>query len=226
MLRFLTVATPATSYDLTVLATVKAEFDVSGSADDAVLADLIRQASGDIASYCGRVFAEEAVTETFRLGDDACDGDWRGYGQGWARYKPGRGGAEPLCLDRWPVSSITSVVEDGTTLDADDYQLKASNGLLYRLSDDVIVPWSGLKVVVTYVAGYELLAELPYEIERACLDLVKMRYYGRDRDPLLRAEKILDVTESQWTASTSTPRRGGLPEEIARRLDDYRRVEV
>ncbi len=225
MIRFLTVAAAATTYDLTVLDTVKAECEVTGAADDAVLSALIRQASGDIASYCGRVLARETVTETFRLDDDGiCDP--RGWGQGWAHYKPGRGGADPLRLDRWPIASVTSVVEDGTTLAGGDYTYKASNGLLYRLSDDVIVPWSALKVVVTYAAGYALLSELPYEIERAAIDLVKLRYYARSRDPMLRSETILDVTSTAWTATGSAPTRGGLPEEIARRIDDYRRIEL
>jgi hypothetical protein len=226
MIRNLTVTAAAANYNLTAAATFKAECAITGSADDAVIATLIQQASGDIAAYLGRVLARETVVETFRLGDDDCEDYWRGYGQGWARYKPGRGGAEPLALDRWPVASMTSVVEDGTTLDSDEIELKASNGLLYRLSNDVIVPWSGLKVVVTYAAGYSLLAGLPFELERACLDLVKLRYYARDRDPLLRSEKILDVTESAWTATTAAATRGGLPDDIARRIDAYRRVEL
>lgn len=61
----LTVSTVAPTLDLTTLAAVKAELGGTFSAgDDAVLSNLITQASSGIVSHCRRPFARESYTET------------------------------------------------------------------------------------------------------------------------------------------------------------------
>ena len=55
----LTVVKPASSFDLTVLATVKAELGIADRASDAALAGYIKQASEVVAKFCNRVFALE-----------------------------------------------------------------------------------------------------------------------------------------------------------------------
>src|ERR1044071_9207493 len=99
--RFLTVKTPATSFDLTDIDTVKDELEISGSESDDRLARYITEASRAIATWCNRVFGKETVAETFRNGE----------------------GLECLVLARRPVVSITSIVEDGVTLSSSDYEL-------------------------------------------------------------------------------------------------------
>lgn len=63
-------------------------------------------------------------------------------------------GAGKLILRR-PVKSITSVVENGTTLSASDYTLNAEDGWLYRGGTRSPLNWlEGRQITtVTYVAG-------------------------------------------------------------------------
>lgn len=212
----LTVIAPAATHDLTVLETVKAELEVSGSGDDAFLARLIQQASGDIARYCNRAFALEAVREVFRL-IEPYGGEYDAYSLTTA----------PLLLRRSPVVQVLSIVEDdGAPLQPAEYELEPDTGLIRRLSDSWIIGFWGARVVVEYRAGYELLAGLPHEVERACIDLVKARYFARSRDPALRSEAILDVINASYTSSSSAATKRGLPLDIAERLDAFRRFEL
>ena len=58
-----TVITPASTQDLTTLATAKVELGVTGTTDDNKILNHIRQASDQIAAYCNRVFGLETVEE-------------------------------------------------------------------------------------------------------------------------------------------------------------------
>src|SRR5579862_1762171 len=99
----LTVITPADSYDLTTLATIKAELEITDTNSDVQLGIFIDQASGECATYCKRVFGKETVSEQFRLG------------QGSRLHRRSR--TEELILARYPIVSITSITEeDGTVL--------------------------------------------------------------------------------------------------------------
>src|SRR5450759_693293 len=103
MLTTTAVTDTADTYDLTVLATVKAELGITDRDEDENLARWINQASGVIAKYCNRVFAQETLSDTFRLKWRECE--------------------EILVLSRFPVSSIASVLENDATLDpASDYE--------------------------------------------------------------------------------------------------------
>lgn len=68
------------------------------------------------------------------------------------------GGARSICLDEYPVDSITTLSEyiDGAAVDVDsaDY-LASTNGLVYRLSNGSICDFAPGKsnVAVSYVAG-------------------------------------------------------------------------
>jgi uncharacterized phiE125 gp8 family phage protein len=164
----LTIVTPATSYDLTVIETVRAELGITYRSEDENLARWITQASNIVARYCNRVFARETIAETFRLATRESD----------------------LLLSRYPVQSITSVQENDETLAATDYEVKLENGVLTRLRDDSPACWSLGKIVVTYTAGYPLLGDLPYGIERAAITLVKQYRFANARDPQLRSENV------------------------------------
>jgi hypothetical protein len=208
----LTVLTPAPSYDLTTLETVKLEMAITSGADDTFIGGLIRQASADVASYCGRVLALETVREVFR---SPCSGIvWRG-----------RNVAGSLWLSRWPVASVVSVTECGTVLDdGTDYELDGSSGELVRVFGGWI-GWGG-PVIVEYSGGYDLLPGLPHDIERATIDLIKRRYYARSRDPALRSQEVLDLVNKSFTAEGSEPMKRGLPRSIAERLDRYASVHA
>lgn len=197
MMSIVTVTVPAVSQDLTVLATVKNELGItSDTNDDAKLAVYIKQASDAVSAWCRRVFGQETVSETFR-----------------PSFQVGK-----LILDRRPVSSITSVTEDGTALSASDYELDAESGMVTRLYSDCQSNWSASKITVVYVAGYELLDSLPHSIEKATILLVKNYYYSGPRDPLMKSVDIPGVmSESYWVGDN-----GSIPDEVADLLGPYR----
>lgn len=200
----LSVVTPADSYDLTVLATVKAELGITGTSEDTNLARWIRGASSAIATYCRRVFAQETVRETFRLR----------RGHHWA--------CEPvLPLKRYPIASITSVTEDGTALTTDQYEVEPESGLLYRLCDGLRREWTAATVVVVYTGGYVLLPELPDAIEQACISLVSHYRANAGRDMALRSESIPGVVDRAWWVNT-TGADSSMPPDVPGLIDPFR----
>lgn len=162
-----TVTTPAASKDLTVLATVKAEFGFTtvDAARDALISVHIQQASSKAAELSRREFAAETMTDSFR--SDYC-------------------GSTVLQLVRRPIKSVTSVVEDGTTLAGTDYEIIPANGWLQRIDGSGNPQSWGDKTVVVYVAGFTLLTEESHALERIVIDEVKRNYFARERDPLLK----------------------------------------
>jgi len=188
--RLLTVVTPATSFDLTDLATVQDELGSDGGESDERLQRYITAASKWLAGECRRVFGKERVAETFRNGE----------------------AFECLVLDRRPVvvvssvPQIVSIVEDGETLAAADYEVDVEGAMLYRLRDDRRARWSGAKIVVTYDAGYDLPGAAPDDLEEACIELVKGRNAARKRDPALRAVETPDVLREEfWVGAADLP---------------------
>ena len=203
---------PAPTQDLTALETVKAELQLTDSTDDGLLGDLIRQSSSMIASHCRRVFGRETVRQTFSFAFGSC--------------------GNLLLLDRTPVAEIISVYEDDNLLLDSDYTVDEQTGRLIRMYGGYQVDWWPRRVTVDYVGGYQLLGELPYDIERCAVDLVKRFYYARTRDPSLRSEAILDVINQSFyqsagaggaVAAPGMPA-DGLPGDIAGRLLMYRNI--
>jgi len=178
----LTVTSFAESYDLTVLETAKEELGISLSETgyDAVLTRLIHETSSAISTICDRVFAEESVSETFRLG----------YVQ------------ESLILRRRPISSITSVTEDDIVVDAAEYECDLGAGILYRLTtEDFRTGWSANKIIIAYVSGWYLLDDLPYDIERACLLWMKSFWVNARRnggDTLVKVEDVPGLMRKEY----------------------------
>ena len=182
----LVVTAPAARRGLTTVATVKRELGITGSADHDFLEDLILQASAAIEGWCRRVFGREEVAETFRLSAERA----------------------VLHLARWPNVALASIVEDDVTLAADDWELDAATGELWRLDDaDRRVVWPVAKIVVAYAAGYRLPGDpqrdLPEDLERACLETVKARWFARLRDPLVKGEQVQGIASADyWVPST------------------------
>jgi hypothetical protein len=198
----LTILTPATSTVLTDLASVQTELGLSGQDEAPYLNAQIAAASAAIASWCGRPFARETVQEVFR--PEGC--------------------MQALSLARFPVTTLTSVVEDGTTLTAADYELDAESGLLWRLSSDARVAWRARKITLTYTAGYLLPDDggrtLPHDVQRACVLMVAAQYNARGRDPMLRSEGAQGVGQTSYL----DPRAGmeAMPPQAAALLQPYR----
>jgi hypothetical protein len=175
----LTILTPAASVALTDLARVKADLAISGTADDTYLTAIIDDVSIAIASWCGRVFAREEVTETFRPAKRV----------------------DALPLSRWHNVDISAVTIDGESHDITDIEVDGS--LLYKLdADGDRTQWERAKIVITYEAGYLLPEDddrdLPLDIERACIAIVKADYFGRTRDPNMRSDATDGLGSIAW----------------------------
>lgn len=200
----LTVTVPADSHRLTTLAAVKGELRLTGGADDEFLSDLIDRASAAVRRWCNRIFAAETVRETFRP----------------------TAPADTMALSRWPLVSVVSIIEAGTTLAAAAFEAEHDVGFVYRLtaSDDRRT-WPAAKVVVEYRAGFLLPGEsgrtLPEDVEQAAIMLVKMAWFARTRDPLVKSEDIDGVlSATYWVGGFG----GGaaLPSDVAGLLTPYR----
>jgi hypothetical protein len=203
-----TVITPAPTIDLTTLDAAKTELRVSGSAQDATILDLIRQASDAIADYCGQPFGRELVEQT----------------------EIDMGGRSALVLERTLAPAIESVTAGGSSLDASAWVL---DGAILRFpgghygghdgGHDGARYWG--PVIVRYSAGFELVAGLPYAVERACLITVAAWYGARGRDPLLRGETVEGV--GSFTYATPAAAAAGdsmLPGDAEKAVRRYRRI--
>lgn len=203
---------------LTTVDALRAELGdaVDDGVSDATLAGVIRTQSAAVERYCRRRFALRTVTDRLRI-----------------EHRP----KSALPLSVLPVMTVTSVVQNGAPLMESGYELDEprdggeGSGLLYRLSgSDRRICWTCGTVVVIYEAGYLLPGvtgyDLPASIERACLDLCVRAWATRGRDPTLRSYENPDVERFAYTAADSVTTRGGLPLDVAERLDAYRMVVV
>lgn len=188
----LTVTSPASTYDLTLLATVKSELGITDRSEDEKLARWITQASGEVSKRLNRVFARETISETFRA-TSRQDG---------------------LLLSRFPVSEIVSIIENDTTLTATDYELVAQTGELNRLRTDRGWQWPIGKIVVTYTAGYAEIGDLPDGVERLAIIFVNQYRYSAPRDPLLRSETTDGAGSSSYFDAGSSPEAANLIEQL------------
>lgn len=117
--------------------------------------DILTLAEGYLALRQGTVTANAtAITALISASSQAID-----KGIGPVVYRPVSetqdGEGTFLQLYQWPVLSITSVVEDGTTLASTDYKADTEKGLLYRANGNYDYPWivGRDNVTVNYQAG-------------------------------------------------------------------------
>lgn len=211
MRAMLTVSSAAASTALTTLDAVKETIGITSTDDDAFIERAIRRTAEVIPKYLRRwpgdngtpTIGRETIIETYR--DEI--------------------GTEFLSLDRRPIVSITSIVENGSTLDPADYELDGQSGLLTRLWGDVKTGWNARKIVVTYVGGWLLPGDadrnLPQSIEDAAVMLIKLARFTKGRDSSLRSENILEGLYS-YSLFAPSDTEEGIPPEAACLLDDYR----
>ncbi|EHK56907.1 hypothetical protein [Allomesorhizobium alhagi] len=181
MRSILTVTTPAADRNLLSVAELRAAVGVSDSSRDAELAIVGARVAATIARICRVATAgatpatlrEEVLSETFRLDRSA----------------------DCLILSRLPVSSVASVTEDGTAVDAADYEVDASPGMLLRLSGDDPACWRCGKIVVAYTAGW---ATVPDDLKDAAARMVRIFSADATQEPGLKRENIPGLIEKEW----------------------------
>ncbi len=155
----------ADTLDLLTLAEAKQVLDISPGdvVDDAQVAEYVTSASRLLDQWVGPTVRRTVTAEPY---DDAC----------------GRGS---IVLAQRPVTSITSITEDGTALTADDYlsgrytpDPTLLDGILRRRIGDRDGLWSG-PVEVTYVAGrYAATAGVDARFKRACAIVLQNLWAG------------------------------------------------
>lgn len=212
----LTVTAAATARSLTTMPIAKRLLGITDNSQDTTLDALIPMASAAVENYCNRVFAKETLSETIRIWSDPLT-------------RTAARGVTALQLQRWPiVAASVAVTEDSTALvEGTDYKIDYAKGILTRLDSDLIPQWWRLTpVVVTYGAGYVLpgtanaARDLPYEIEEATVDVLRMRLAGTTRDPALRSESVPEVYSASYYNLTDMPQ--GVSAYAASLLEAYR----
>ena len=171
---------------LTTLAAVKADLGVTDAAQDAALERLISRASAAIATFCGREFGVQTVTETFAR----CSG---------VDYQQVR----PLVLSGIPVAALSSMTVAAGPLAQDAYAVEPSAGLLHRLSAGALRAWGAdLPVTVVYSAGYP---DIPVDVEAAALALIGAAWATAQstRDPAVRVETVEGVGRTEYFERTT-----------------------
>lgn len=169
MISSLTIIEPATETAMVSLVDAKAALGIADDSQDGAVALLIDQATAAIASYCRRPgFGIETVEETIRsIHRASC-----------------------IVLERDLAPSISEISEDGADLDAADWLLDGA--ILLRLRDDMPSPWTAGKLVITYNAGYALPDGCPADLQRCCLDLIRLYSTSDSRDPLIKSMTLVD----------------------------------
>lgn len=116
--------------DVITLAEAKLHLNMTDTASDAELAVFISAASEAIEDYIGAV-VNRSVTQVFD------------------------GGRSQVLLSTLPVSSVTSVTDNGTVLDAGDHTVASASGVLTRVSGSSAAVFSAgvQSLSVVYVAG-------------------------------------------------------------------------
>ena len=196
----LTVVSPASSYDLIDLETVKDELGIppEDTTYDARLQRWITATSQRFSNVCGVVFPEEDLSEVFRL-----------IGQWWGLSSPY---GIPLRLRRRPITFITGVLEGNAELLPDAFEANMPGGLLFRLMGDVRGHWHGPSVTIRYSAGYY---PIPADVQDAVLAIVRHKYSSAGRDPLLRRFSIENVgSEDYWVPLSQQSAYESLPPDL------------
>lgn len=194
MQSLLTVTTAASSYDLTTLAAAKLELGITDNLQNDQIEALITQISSAMSKICDRVFAEETIQEVFRYSGS----------RSWDNRVTDESVKRSLILRRRPISFITSVTEDDVVIDATEYECDFGAGILYRLTaEGYRQTFSAHKTTVIYTAGWELLDDLPKEIERTCLLWIKSVWASIKRKDLsVRVEDVPGLLRKEYFLNT------------------------
>ena len=182
---------------LTTVDSVCQELDISSTGSSDFINNLIKRASFAIEKYVDRKFQKVDCTETMQSR-----------------------GRHTLLLGHRPLRSIIAISFDGTTVASTSYEIDSREaGVLFRPAGwtstlyqrNNIEPFQ-LEVgdrdwSINYVAGYVLpnstgydnsTAQLPDDVEAACIATVKSWYLDRGHNPRIKTEEIGDASETSF----------------------------
>jgi hypothetical protein len=211
-----TVLTAATSTDLTTLANAKDDLAIpaTDTSSDATLARFITEQSALVVEYCNRVFAVETVQDVIFPDRDPYP------------YQV-TGTLSELQLSRWPVISVSSVVDTAmvgmanTLTEGTDFVTDKQRGWLTKIDPNTgyTTGWAPDQYAIQYEAGY---VSLPADLEMAVLRLVTARFKARGRDPFLRSQGEPNIGTEQYWVGAMPGQTGPFPPDIAAVLEKYR----
>lgn len=197
------VTDEAESTSLLTIEELRAAAGVTGSSQDTALTLLGLRLSASISAQC--CVASDGVNVPTLLSETCSD-----------QYRPAKYETS-LILSRRPVTSIVSVTENDIVLDAADYEVNPSSGVLKRLCGDSEAKWPCGKITVSYVAGY---ATAPDDLKLAASKLATALYTETARDPNLKRVNVPGVIEREyWVSPTDDPL---LSREISDLISPYR----
>lgn len=129
------------------LTDVKTHLNITGTGDDSELLAMTAAATGLIEGQVGPI-TRRTVTDTVD------------------------GGRSTVILSTAPVASVTTVVENGSTLASSAYSLDGESGVLTRLFGQSDAVWAdgARNISVTYVAGR---TDVPADLRHAVLETVR-----------------------------------------------------
>lgn len=216
-----TIVTPASSTDLTTLATIKDDLaiPVTDTSSDATLSRFITEQSALVAQYCNRVFPVETIRDTIFLDRDSHPYQVTGL-------------QSELQLSRWPVVAVTSVIETfalGVTnllTEGSEFVTDLALGWLTRIDANTGAPigWSPNQYAILYQGGLFTpgTTNPPADLEMAVLRLVTARFKARGRDPYLRSQGEPGVGQEQYWVGAMPGQTGPFPPDITAVLEKYR----
>lgn len=209
MRRNLTVTTPASSLQLLTIAEMRAAAGVTDAAQDDDLNAMGLRIAATIATECRVAIGaggeptllRETLTEVIRQVN-----------------------VDYLFLSRRHNVSITSIVVDGDTLTADDYEVDAESAKLTFLIDDVPVKWRANKVTVVYAAGF---STVPADLKLAAMDFFRLAWQEKSRDPSLKSQEIdvpgvERVKNEYWVGVMPGGTEGAVPSVVDGQLQRFR----
>lgn len=177
--------------DLTSIANLRSWLQLSGTSDDALLERLISAASAFIRSFISRDIISTAYADTLDGKDTA-----------------------QILFPNYPVTAVASVTIDGVSI-----PLRTDpSGVGYVFSKTALslVGYRFCRgfqnVVVQYTAGF---VSVPLDIEQACLELIGLKYKGRDR--IGQQSKIIGGETVSFFI-------GDMPKEVKTILQTYQKV--
>ena len=190
-------------FDLTTVEAVNAELNLtSGTANDAAVAAQITSCSRIIADLCGRVFALQTVTETFRP-------HWKDH-------------IQSLILARYPVVGDVSLTVNARAYDDSYYSLDPDDGILNYIHGH----WHGV-IAVTYTGGYDLPDDAPAGLARACVEIIREQRSSVGRNPGIRSVMAGENRVDFFDARTASGSMGGaVSPNVEGLISPFRRLAV
>lgn len=211
------VITPAANKKLTSLTNLKIELGIADAdtSQDVLLNRFLDRLSAVVCNYMG-VPAASNGAPTFAL--ETLEENLTN--SPWLRRR-----GSSIVLSRRPVTEIVSVTAAGTLIDTSDFELDPVAGILTRtgaVGALGIAYTPGARTLIQYKAGFTLPPTanytLPFEIEGAVIDMIRLAKSASVRDPTIKSEWTLDIRRlDYWVGQIGED--GAFPPNIASVLD-------